>query len=322
MTPWRALSGGVPMRLLSCLSLLCLSAGVVAAAGPPPRVPPEVLKLIDQLGDGNPAARRAATKKLEALGERALPLLHKAGRDHKDADVRLRAQVVAGDVEAKLYGEVRRFTGHADGDVWFSLSPDGKKVVSCCWGQQPDHVVRVWEVKTGKLLLKLEGHTKGQLGNGVITVAWSPDGKRIASGGYDRTVRLWDAESGKHLLTLDDEHKDWIHAVQFTSDSKKLIVAAHEGSIRVWDLKAGKVERRIGGHEKAVRGLALVPGGKRFASAGFDGTVRVFEIETGKEVKRIDAHDGMATFVAVSPDGKRIASGGEDHLVKLWDAKT
>jgi WD40 repeat protein len=153
--------------------------------------------------------------------------------------VRLRATRIAAAIEKSLYGELRRLTGHAEGDLWFALSPDGKKVVSGCWGRQPDYVARVWDVETGKELRRLEGHT-----NGIICVAWSPDGKRLMSGGYDRTVRLWDAETGKHLKTLEDVYKDWVHFVLFTSDAKKAIVAANEPTIRIWDLEAGKVERR------------------------------------------------------------------------------
>src|SRR4051794_40816285 len=101
------------MRLLWCLSLLCLCSGALVAAAPPARVPPEVLKLIDQLGDGDEGVRKAAEKKLTDLGEDVLPALRRAAKEHDDVDVRLSAGVVARAIDKALFGEVRRFTGHA-----------------------------------------------------------------------------------------------------------------------------------------------------------------------------------------------------------------
>src|SRR4051812_45050469 len=124
-----------PMRpLFALLALSCLAAVAAFAAAPPAPVPAEWLKLIDQLGDDDADTRKSAEKELTELGEGVLPALRKAGEGHADVDVRLRATAIAAALEKQLYGEVRRFTGHADGHVWFSLSPDGKKMVSGCWG--------------------------------------------------------------------------------------------------------------------------------------------------------------------------------------------
>jgi hypothetical protein len=99
------------MRTPLVLPAGCSTHGHLCAAAPPARTPPEWLALIDQLGDDDTHA--AAQKKLEALGEAALPALRRAARSHDDADVRLRASVLAAAIEKKVYGEVRRFAGHA-----------------------------------------------------------------------------------------------------------------------------------------------------------------------------------------------------------------
>src|SRR3954453_17734105 len=99
--------------LFASVALSCLSAFALFAAAPPAKEPAEWHKLIEQLGDDD--ARAAAAKKLEAIGEDVLPALHRAAKGHDDVDVRLRAAVLIAAIEKKLYGEVRQFTGHAEG---------------------------------------------------------------------------------------------------------------------------------------------------------------------------------------------------------------
>src|SRR5262249_44967467 len=151
---------------------LCLSAVSVFGVAPPAKTPAEWLKLIDQLGDDN--TRAAAQKKLEALGEDVLPALRRASKSHDDVDVRLRAVLVVAAIDKKTYREVRAYEGHTDGPIAFALSPDGKKMVSGCWGNLTEHVARIWDVKSGKELLQLKGHTSG-----VVCFAWSKDGKHV-----------------------------------------------------------------------------------------------------------------------------------------------
>src|SRR3954465_6720819 len=100
------------MRPLLFLSLSCLSAFVALAAAPPARVPPEWLKLIDQLGDDDEDRQKEAEKKLDALGEDVIPVLRRAAKGHDDVDVRLRAAVVAAAIQKRLFGEIHVFEGH------------------------------------------------------------------------------------------------------------------------------------------------------------------------------------------------------------------
>jgi WD40 repeat protein len=307
------------MRLLLFFTLMACLAGVASAAAPPAKVPREWSSLIDDLGDDDEDVRKAAQKKLTRIGEDVLPLLKKAGKSHADPDVRLHATVLAIELEKKLYGEVRRFTGSEEGVAAFALSPDGTKMVSGCWAAEKETVARVWDVRTGKELMQLKGHTSS-----VSCLDWSRDGKRILSGGVDKSIRLWDAADGKLLKTIDDAHTRWLHAVLFAPDGKTALSCGNDRSIVVWDLATGKEKKRIDVHAAPVRGLAWLPGTRRVASASFDGTVRIIDVETGKEVSRMGRGHAPrpAWFVAVSPDGKRIASTGADNVVRLWDVQT
>src|SRR5262249_33212002 len=156
---------------------------------------PEVLKLIDQLGDEDEGVRKAAEKKLFALSEGVLPTLRRAGKGHDDVDVRLRAVVIAAAIEKSLWGEERHFVGHTDGVYALALSPDGKRVVTCSGWKSNDPIAHVWDVETGKLLTQFRGHAQA-----ICSAAWSGDGKHILTGAYGRKLFLWDAQTGKALM--------------------------------------------------------------------------------------------------------------------------
>lgn len=307
------------MRLLFGLSLLGLCAACFAAA-PPAKVPAEWLNLIDALGDDDAAVRKAAEKKLTALGEDALPPLRRAAKGHSDPDVRIQARIVLRAIEKLVYVEVRNFAGHKEPVICVAVSPDGKRAVSGSGRVDGYSAARVWDLSTGKELLQLEGTTNYC---GASALAWSQDGKRILSGGGDNTIRLWDASTGKQLKKMTG-HRHHVTGVAFTPDGKKAITCGDEKTVRIWDLETGKQIASNADHGEygsGLRGLAMMPDGKSFASCGYDGTVRIIGLD-GRQVRKIDAlHQGV-WCVAVSPDGKTIAAGGFANAFRLFDART
>src|SRR6516164_7175396 len=170
---------------------------------------------------------------------------------------------------------------------------------------------------------RFEGHT-----DGVMVVAFAPDGKRILSGGVcygagDPTVRLWDVVTGEELLKLEG-HTVGVYSVAFLPGGKKAISGGGEGTIRIWDLETGKELKRFEGHEGTVYGLDVSGDGKLLLTGGEDRTMRLWNLETGAEVRRFEGHAGRVRAVAFSPDGKRAVSGcilGDNNL-RIWEVKT
>src|SRR5262249_9616002 len=232
----------------------------------PPPVPAAVVKLIAQLDDDDEDVRKEAIKKLTAMGESVVAVLRRTARTHADTDVRLRARVILAAIEKKLYGEVRRFTGHKGAVITFALSPDGKQMVSGS-SMAPDRDPIIWNVGTGKEVRRLKGHT-----GTLYATAWSKDGKNILTGGTDNVLNLWEAKSGNQLKSMVG-HYSMIYAVVFTPDGKKAVSCGNELPIYVWDLEDRKLLKRISGHRNAVRSLAMMPDGKSVLTASFDGTV-------------------------------------------------
>ena len=164
--------------------------------------------------------------------------------------------------------------------------------------------------------LTLSGHSSD-----VLTVAWSPDGKRLATGSLDDTAKVWDAESGKELLTLRS-HTGAVISVAWSPDGKRLATASADKTAKLWDAKTGKEVLALSGHINGVWSVAWSPDGKRLATASADKTAKLWDAETGKEVLTLRGHISSVWSVAWSPDGRRLATGSDDTAAKVWEAET
>ena len=158
-------------------------------------------------------------------------------------------------------------------------------------------------------------------GSKVFTLAYSPDGRWLASGGDDNAVRLWDISSQSEIRHLE-AHVNWIKVVAFSPDGQLLVSGSMDGTLKLWDASFGiKLTSRK--QDDRVEAVAFSSDGKALASSGnIDGFIDLWAVSGRnlRHVNRITEHRSIVSSVAFSPDNRLLASAGDDDTVRLWNA--
>jgi WD40 repeat protein len=164
--------------------------------------------------------------------------------------------------------------------------------------------------ETIKEIQTFKGHTSY-----VSSVAFSPDGKTIATGSWDNTVKLWNLY-GKELQTFTG-YTDSVKSVAFSPDGKMIATGSEDNTAKLWNLD-GKELQTFKGHSHWVLSVAFSPDGKTIATGSYDTTAKLWNLD-GKELQTFTGHTAEVRSVAFSSDGKIIATGSMDNTVKLWN---
>jgi WD40 repeat protein len=191
-------------------------------------------------------------------------------------------------------------------------------------------MVKVWKAKSEKLI-----YTYFEHGDKIQSIAWSPDGKWVASAGKDRKVHIWNPtkEPPKHsflstflssftrkIETLN-EHNGQIFSVAWSPDSRRIASASGDRRVLIGDIQTKKIVFSMGEGSTSIKNVvAWSPRGEYIAIGGNDKTVQIWNVNSKKLTFTYSGHAGYVTTVAWSPDGTKIASASSDRTIQIWQA--
>jgi WD40 repeat protein/serine/threonine protein kinase len=206
--------------------------------------------------------------------------------------------------------ETGRIPGGPGGVTSVAYSPDGTQLALANRGQ-----VDVWDLKDHLLEFALQGHV-----DFVYAVTFSPDGRWIASAGWDRTIRLWDRSNGSLARTLLG-HRGFVRGLSFRPDGKQLISCSEDKSVRLWDVASGRSLASFHGHAGFVHCVAFSPDGVQAASGSLDGTIKLWPAAAPDPQVTFRNGSGWVGTLAFSPDGQRVVTA-HNGGIRLWDPRS
>lgn len=194
------------------------------------------------------------------------------------------------------------------------FSPDGRTFAT--GGSTSATSAKLWDAITGRELADLDGHS-----DGVHSVAFSPDGKRLATACLDHTAKLWDVATSQELMALTG-HSAPVFAVIFSPKGERLATGSSDHTAKLWDETTGQELTTLKGHTNLVLTVAFSPDGNILATGSYDHTAKLWDVPTGRELATLKGHRKPLLSAAFSPDGKTLATGSADGTVKLWQVSS
>src|SRR5262245_30487697 len=214
---------------------------------------------------------------------------------------------------------LRSLRGLDEGVYWLAFNPDGSRLAAArndARVARCDHRVMVWDVASGEVVHDISVHHPGVR----LHVAFSPDGKHVATGGGDKSLaRIWSLETGRLVHTFD-WHMEPVEALAFSPDGQYLATGGKDGRVRVWDVKTGQPAHTPQKFPAGVYSLAFSPDGKRLAVGRSGGLATILPLGGPDQSVTVGGHKAQVNSLTFSPDGKFLATPDWYSNSIVWEA--
>lgn len=194
------------------------------------------------------------------------------------------------------------------------ISPDGEYFI--VGGQGSNVNAAIYNARTGNRITPLKGHTRF-----VTSVAWSPDGKRCATGSHDKSAVIWDVDTGIREITLEF-HAKCVNAVAWSPDSQKVATASNDKRCILWMVSSGSRIHVLEGHSSWINSVSWSCNGRLIATGSEDHTAALWNAEDGQRLRVLQGHSKWIRTVDWSPDSAMVATASGDDTAALWVAES
>ena len=191
-----------------------------------------------------------------------------------------------------------------------ALSPDNKLLAVggyLAYGRSADISnvgnIRLFNFQTGEIEWLLKGH-----GNIINSLAFSRDGRKLASGSYDKTARIWDLDTGKTIKVLKG-HTNTVYAVSFSLDNRTILTGSADKTLKLWNATTGSLIKTLSGHTDIVKAAVYTPDGRYILSGGYDKAIRLWDGYSGDFIKIMATQLSNVSTLSVNPSGTKVVTG-------------
>ena len=167
-----------------------------------------------------------------------------------------------------------------------------------------------------KIINTFSGHT-----DWICSICFSPDGRKMASGSWDKSIKIWNVSTGSLISTLTG-HTEMVNSISFSPDGNYLASGSGDSTVILWDINYNYPKKVIKGHKDGVNSVCFSPDGSMIASGSKDSTIKLWNVNTYAEIKRFTGHSNYVNSINFCSDGSKIVSGSSDKSIKIWDVNS
>ncbi|HEY2952107.1 MAG TPA: hypothetical protein VGK40_05970, partial [Verrucomicrobiae bacterium] len=211
--------------------------------------------------------------------------------------------------DASTGDKLREFAAHREGITALAIAPTSRVIAT--GAGYTDKTIKLRNPDSDEMVGELIGHQAW-----ICNLAFSPDGRLLASASADQTIRLWDTKTWTEMATLRG-HEDEVYCLAFSTDGRRLITGGKDGAVRLWQVPPVKRPPAVWVMHEPCGTFAMSPDGRRLVTVGADYVL--WDLDTGEKLATLMDLRGFRAGCDFSPDGRQLLAGGRNGKIRIWN---